>query len=424
MGFATAVLLVGTVLLGPGNTRVAKAPNNRSRCLKFWPMSDCLTVMLGSGNAKVPKTATDNSATSLSAAFNVPALQGLKPSPLNGGRPRTSMRPASSVKGISMSAVPMDYWERMEWAKKERLAFAGERKQRYAKRATWKDTGGRTNSIRTLVYDNDMSDMEETPQTHERMSKTDINQPTDVLVFKASGPITPIFDESKVSPTSEPAHANLLPMLPRSIGRPASTVIATLMGGLEAFKFYERKAAVVLMKMADDVKKSRVDQVMALVSKPSPELPPAENDTVYALAAAKNQLLSDKTGRLSEIATKQGLRKAGLDPEYGLVPVMELGEAVVMPVLLPGMQLNYGGVNKMQRELLLQIVSHAATMGRLVGISPSNERFQKIYEDLGFENVPLQYPGFETFMVYTKPMTDVQGTNAHAMFDLRDLEVA
>lgn len=399
-------------------------------------------LVFGFTDAKAPNDSDNKTVTSLPIAFNLPALQGLSPwqgrrHPQVNGRhpPKISMRTATAVKQSSITVVPMDYWDRMQWAKKERLAFQSQRKETYSKRVQWKDGGGRINRFRTEGYEDDMyEDVEETLQAEERMSETSGNAP--VLVLKATGPTARHIDDSKSAPahadllqqsskahpTSAPAHANLLPGLPRSIALPASTVIATWIGGLEVFKFYERKLAKqVLMKMDDDIKKSRIDQVWALVSKPSADLPPAQADKVYALAGAKNQLLSDKTGRLSEIARRQGLRKAGIDPDYGFVSVMELGEAVLMPVLIQGLPV---GVKKMQHDFLLQIVSHAAEMGRLVGISASNERFQKVYEGLGFESVPLQDPGLETFMVYTKPIPNVEEAKEHSIFDVGDLQVA
>lgn len=150
----------------------------------------------------------------------------------------------------------------------------------------------------------------------------------------------------------------------------------------------------ILTQLADDLEWATPDEILGLVGKQG-----SSEDAlvdVSALASVTQTSIIDETGKLAELAETLGIKEAGEDLYAGgFVPVVEIGEVVAVPTAGSS-----GGVGV---ELLLQIVGRAAVSGRLVVLTPANDKLEKYYRKIGFELID----DFGRTMVYTKPLEDV-----------------
>ena len=196
----------------------------------------------------------------------------------------------------------------------------------------------------------------------------------------------------------------------------------------------------MLAMMAAEIKTSHPDEVLALVSHfgifgskvdlPSSQAEKYWLENIFAMATASKRVQADDTGKLEDIAQRQGLKQAfpGLHDD-GYVPVVEIGRVVASP--LSAEQWDAGGVGK---ELLLQIVKRAAASGHLVvhrpisttpssAIARTDARNEDLdleayYEELGFERIDAS--GVDNLMVYSKPVPE----ELNFIFDMGSLWVA
>jgi len=174
----------------------------------------------------------------------------------------------------------------------------------------------------------------------------------------------------------------------------------------EKFESKMTEAQNILTEMARNLKRSSPHDILALATKDDGKKVESAADVV-ALAMVTNHSQKDDTGKLKDIAEKQGLREAsakdGPASKCCVAPVMVIGEVVAKPT-----KDRMVGLGK---ELLLQIVRHAATSGRLVVLSPASEWLLEYYQEMGFE--PIDSADRVGPMVYSKPLPDVTD-NEHA----------
>lgn len=174
----------------------------------------------------------------------------------------------------------------------------------------------------------------------------------------------------------------------------------------------------ILRRMAVELESNPPAQILALVTKGiglEAHLP--SHVVAMAVTAKRSQL--DHTGQLDDIAKRQGLKEAGAGLyKDGRVPVVKIETVVATP--MPGVQSGLG------KELILQIVRHAAASGHLVVLTPANGGLRKYYQNMGFERIDGEVDmdtGRSTLkMVYGEPVHRVTG---HALsFELCSLKVA
>lgn len=166
------------------------------------------------------------------------------------------------------------------------------------------------------------------------------------------------------------------------------------------------EAQNILNEMTQNLKRATPHDIVGLATKDKTEnLDPAAD--VFVLAMINNHFQKDDTGKLKDIAEKQGLIEAsaqdGEASQCCPAPVIVIGEVVAKPT-----KDRMAGLGK---ELLLRIVRHAATMGRLVVLSPASEWLLEYYQTIGFE--PIDSADRVGPMVYSKPLPEI-ADNEHA----------
>lgn len=191
-------------------------------------------------------------------------------------------------------------------------------------------------------------------------------------------------------------------------------------------------------KMADDVASFPPHDIIALLtgsdeflsSDTLEDTPSASGvSTVWAMATVTNLLLSDNTGVLRGIGKRldipakldlgdttddfgKTLNTMSVTDRDGMVPAVAVENVITSPIA----DIVGGAPEKLTKEFLLQMVGHAALVGRLVVLSCNSVRSQKLYEDIGFE-VFESYPADEEmFMVYNKRIP--QATDGESLFEL------